>query len=102
MNVNHQTQLLPLGSVCLLNTDTIAMRVFERKVLCQIFGPVRVSDDIRTLPNIEQYELIDNIDVCAGSAMSFEWRRMLCQVFDAVMEGPNRGTEFRKNSVSLV
>ena len=29
----------------LLSTDAAHLRVFERKVLCKIFGPVRVGDD---------------------------------------------------------
>ena len=39
------------------------MRVFERKVLCKIFGPVRVDDDFRTRFNSELYELLNDIDV---------------------------------------
>ena len=41
----------------LLSTDAAALRVFERKVLRKIFGPVRVADDLRIQFSSELYEL---------------------------------------------
>ena len=69
----------------LLSTDAAALRVFERKVLLKIFGPVRVGDDFCIRFNSELYELLNDMMLCsilifsgcAGSAMSFVWRRML-------------------------
>ena len=51
--------------------NAAALRVFERKVLRKIFGPVRVGDDFRIRFNSKLSS------GCAGSAMSFVWRRML-------------------------
>ena len=39
------------------------LRVFERKVLRNIFGPVRLSDDFRIRSNSELYALLNYIDV---------------------------------------
>ena len=47
----------------LLSIDAAALRVFERKVLCKILGPVRVGDDFRIRFNSELYELLKDIDV---------------------------------------
>ena len=47
----------------LLSTDSAALRVFERKVLRKIFGPVRVGDDFRLRNNSELYELLKGLDV---------------------------------------
>ena len=47
----------------LLSTDAAALRVFERKVLHKIFGPVRVGNDFRNRFNSELYELLNDIDV---------------------------------------
>ena len=47
----------------LLSTDAAALRVFERKVLRKIFGPVRVGHDFRIRFNSELYEVVNDIDV---------------------------------------
>ena len=47
----------------LLNTDTAALKVFERKVLRKILGPVRVGDDSHIRFNFELYKLFNGIDV---------------------------------------
>ena len=47
----------------LLSTDAAALRIFERKVLRKIFGPVRVGDDFRIRSNRELYELLNDIGV---------------------------------------
>ena len=46
-----------------LSADAAALRVFERKVLRKIFGPVRAVDDFRIRFNSELYELLDDKDV---------------------------------------
>ena len=43
-------------------TDAAAFRVFERKVLRKIFGPVQVSDDFHIRFNSELYDLLNDID----------------------------------------
>ena len=47
----------------LLSTDAAALRVFERKVLRKIFGPMRVDADFRIRFNSELYELLNDMDV---------------------------------------
>ena len=47
----------------LLNPDAAALRVFQRKVLRKIFGPVRVGDDFHILSNNELYVLPNDIVV---------------------------------------
>ena len=47
----------------LLSTNAAALRVFERKILLKIFGPVRVDDDFRIRFNSELYVLLNDIDV---------------------------------------
>ncbi|XP_060665609.1 uncharacterized protein LOC132797867 [Drosophila nasuta] len=44
-------------------TDAVAFKVFERKILRKIFGPVRIGDDFRIRMNHELYELYDDVDV---------------------------------------
>ena len=46
-----------------MDTDAVALRVFERKVLRKTFNPVRVGDDSRIRFNSELYELLNDIDV---------------------------------------
>ena len=46
----------------LLSTDAEVLRVFERKVLRKIVGPVREGDDFRIRYNSELYELLNNMD----------------------------------------
>ena len=46
----------------LCNTDATALRIFERKVLRKIFGPVRVGGDFRIRFNSELYEILNHID----------------------------------------
>ena len=59
------------------------LRVFERKVLHKILGTKRIGDDFRIRSNIGFYEtdVVQHINNrgCAGSAMSFEWKRILWQ-----------------------
>ena len=62
----------------LLSADVAALRVFERKVLRKIFGPIRVGNDFRIRFNSELYELLNDMDVVQRiniqrhrSAMSF-------------------------------
>ena len=43
----------------LLSTDVAALRVFDRKVLRKIFGPVRVRDNFSIRFNNELYELLN-------------------------------------------
>ena len=40
-----------------------ALRVFERKVLRKIFGPVQIDHDFRIRSDSELYELLNDIDV---------------------------------------
>ena len=47
----------------LLSTDVAALRVFERKVLCKIFGSVLVGNDFRIRYNSKLYELLNDLDV---------------------------------------
>ena len=67
----------------LSNTDADALRVFDRKVMRKIFGPLRVGDDYRIRTNRELYELFNDmngvliISGCADSAMSFGWMKTL-------------------------
>ena len=51
----------------LLSTDVAALRIFERKVLRKIFGPVRVGDYFRIRYNSELYELLNDMDVVLRS-----------------------------------
>ena len=78
----------------LLSTDAAALRVFERKVLRKIFGPVRVGDDFRIRFNSELYELLnDNMDVVQriniqrlrwlGHVVRMEEDALARRVFDA-------------------
>ena len=55
--------LYGLEAWTLLSTYVTALRVFERKVLRKIFGPVGVGDDFRILFNSELHELLNDIDV---------------------------------------
>ena len=41
----------------------MAHRVFGRKVLLKIFGPVRVGDDFRIRFNSDLYELLNDMEV---------------------------------------
>ena len=45
----------------ILSTDATALKVFEKKAVRQIFGPVRVGDDFRIRFNSELYELLNDI-----------------------------------------
>ena len=68
----------------LLSTDTVALRVFERKVLRKIFGPVRVGDDFRIRFNSELYEPL-NIQRLRwlGQSVRMEEDAPTRRVFDA-------------------
>ena len=46
-----------------LSTDTTDLGVFETKVLCMIFGPVRAGHDSRIRSNSELYEVLNDINV---------------------------------------
>ena len=47
----------------LLNNYVASLRVFERKVLRKIFGPVRVGDGFCIRYNSDLYELLSDLDV---------------------------------------
>ena len=47
----------------LLSTDTVPVRVFERKLLRKILGPVQSGDDFRIRSNSELYELLNDIEI---------------------------------------
>ena len=84
--------------------DVPALRVFKRKVLCKIFGQVRVADDFRLRYNSELYELFNDMNVV--QCINIQRLRWLAQivskegyatarwVFDAGIYGsrPNRGS----------
>ena len=64
----YKTLILPVllygaEAWTLLSTDAAALRVFERKLLRKIFGPVRVGDDFRIRFKSELYELLNDMDV---------------------------------------
>ena len=65
----------------LLSTDAVALRVFERKVLRKIFGPVRIGHHFRIQSIRELYELLNDIDVLKRISIQqlrwLEWRRIL-------------------------
>ena len=84
----------------LLSTDGAALRVFERKVLRKIFGPVRVGDDFRIRFNSELYELLNDMDVVQliniqrlrwlGHVARMEEDAPARRVFDAGIRGSRR------------
>ena len=83
----------------LLSDDVAALRVFERKVLRNIFVPIRVGDDFRIRFNSELYELLNEMDVVQRiniqrlrSAMSFGMEKDPQErwVFDARICGSRR------------
>ena len=43
--------------------DAAALRVFERKILRKIFGPIRVGAEFKPRMNQELYELYADIDI---------------------------------------
>ena len=62
----YKTLILPVllygaEAWTLLNNYTAALRVFERKFLRKIFGPV--GDYFRILYNSELFELLNDLDV---------------------------------------
>ena len=57
----HAVLLYGAESWTLSSTDTAALEVFKRKVLRNIFGPVRVDDDYRIRTNQELYELSNDM-----------------------------------------
>ena len=68
----YKTLILPVlfygaEAWTLLSTDAAVLKVFKRKVLCKIFGPVRVGDDFRIRSNSELYELLNDIHVVLRS-----------------------------------
>ena len=84
----------------LLSTDATALRIFERKVLRKIFGPVRVGDDFRIRFNSELYELPNDMDVVQriniqrlrwlGHVVRLEEDASARRVFDAGIYGRRR------------
>ena len=72
----------------LLSTDAAALRVFERKVLRKIFGPVRVGDDFRIRFNRELYELLNDIDVVYR--INSQRLHVARRIFDAGICGSRR------------
>ena len=75
-------------ALTLLSTDATALRVFERKVLRKIFGPVRVGNDFRIRFNSELYELLDDIDVV--QRINIQRLRWLGQVVSMEEDAPAR------------
>ena len=59
----------------LLSTDVEALRVFERKVLRNIFRLGRVGNDIRIRYNCELYELLNDMDVVQRINIQRLWLR---------------------------
>ena len=101
----YKTLILPVllyGAVAwtVLSTDAAALRVFERKVLRKIFGPVRVGDDFRIRYNSELYELLNDMDVVQriniqrlrwlGHVVRMEEDAPARRVFDAEICGSRR------------
>ena len=84
----------------LLNNDAAALRVFERKVLCKIFGSVRVSDNFRIRYNSVLYELLNDLDVVQriniqqlrwlGHAVRMEEDALARRIFDVGICGSRR------------
>ena len=84
----YKTLILPVllygaEAWTLLSTDAATLRVFERKILRKIYGPVRVGDDFRAFDSIVScmsssttWTLCSVLifSGCAGSAKSFVWR----------------------------
>ena len=78
-------------------TDAAALRVFERKVLRKIFGPVQVDDDFRIRFNSDLYELLNEIGVVQhiniqrlrwlGHVVRMEENTPARRVFDAAICG---------------
>ena len=74
----YKTLILPMllygaEAWTLLSTNVAALRVFGRKVLRQIFGPVRVADDFRIRYNSELYKLLNDMDVV--QRINIQWLR---------------------------
>ena len=89
----YKTLILPLllygaEAWTLLSTDAAALRVFVRKVLRRIFGPVRVGDDFRIRFNSELYELLNDIDVM--QRINIQRLRWLGHVIRMEENGPAR------------
>ena len=61
--ISQSSLILIAEAWTLLSTDAAALRVFKRKDLRKIFGPVRVEDDFRIRFNSELYELLNDIDI---------------------------------------
>ena len=84
----------------LLSTDAASLRVFERKVLHKILGPVRVSGDFQIRFNGELYELLNDMDVVQyiniqrlrglGHVVRMEEDVQARQVFDEAICGSQR------------
>ena len=57
--------VLPYGAKAwtLLSTDAAALKVFDRKVLRKILGPVQVGDNFHILYNSELYGLLNDLYV---------------------------------------
>ena len=51
-----------------------ALRVFRKKFLRKIFGPVEVVDDFLILSNSELYELLNDVDF-VQSINNIQWMR---------------------------
>ena len=65
--------------------DAADLRVFEKKVIRKIFGPVRVDDDFRIRFNSELYELLKDIDLVQPiNIQRLRWRMEDCLVCGAL------------------
>ena len=84
----------------LLNNDATALRVFERKILRKIFGPLRVGDNFRIRYNSELYELLNDLNVVhrinierqswLGNVVRMEEYAPARRIFDAGICGSRR------------
>ncbi|XP_049315624.1 uncharacterized protein LOC125779109 [Bactrocera dorsalis] len=81
-------------------TDESTLRVFERKVLRKIYGPLRVGHgEYRIRWNDELYEIYDDIDIVAkrqrlrwlGHVVRMDENTPALKVFDAVPAAGSRG-----------
>ena len=88
--------------------DAADLRVFEKKVIRKIFGPVRVDDDFRIRFNSELYELLKDIDLVQPiNIQRLRWRMEDCLVcgalwwFKVVTQSSDRGWLSANAAISL-
>ncbi|XP_043064084.1 uncharacterized protein LOC122320073 [Drosophila ficusphila] len=101
----YKKLILPVllyGAACwtVVPSDAAALGVFERKILCKIFGPFCVGDAYRIGLNQELYELYGDVDVVSRVKIHrLHWLVHIARmeedasarkVFDAVIVGKRR------------